>query len=112
MEEHAAIIEWELVGIIVTLILGFGGVMIQTGRFINRLAVVEKRIDDHEEHCDERTTEQKQHNKKVDERLGEGSTKLALLEHGQERIESSQQRIETDMREVRRIVEKRPAGKG
>ena len=84
----------ELIALILTVAGGFVGLSYQIGRRARDVEVLADELRDvrefaheHDRKCDER-------NAKVDARLADGSTKMALL--GQ-----SQERMETDIREIK-----------
>ena len=104
MEQHATIIEWELIAILVTLIGGFVGLAFQIGRKSSDLEAVEKDLQEVKAELKAHDDQCKVDKAAMNARLAEGSTELALLKSGQGRIES-------DVKEVRRILEGRPAEK-
>ena len=89
----------ELIGIIVTLIIGFGGLSYQIGRWTKKtdavqekMAEVEGWIGAHDNKCDHRES-------RTNERLAEGSTKMAILD---ERTKAMQE----DIREIKEAVKR------
>lgn len=66
-------IEVELLALILSVLAGFGGLSYQIGRRSNAIEILAKRLDDHEDGCAERAD-------KVDGRLAEGSTKMAVMD--------------------------------
>lgn len=77
-------IQIELIGVIVTLIAGFGGIFYRLGRREQHMEDIatsardnQARLEAHEEKCDER-------NAKIDTRLAEGSTDMALVKQTSE----------------------------
>ena len=99
-------ISWELVGVIITLIIGFAGVMYTIGRRDSEISALKEGLvslgqglHDHEEECKDRYKEAQSEKKEVNARLAEGSKQLALLNAGQERMEK-------DIAEIKEAVKK------
>lgn len=92
----------ELIGIILTLVIGFGGLSYQIGRWTKKTDSVEDKLGEvegwikaHDSECDERE-------KRIDKRLGEGSTQMALLTQGQETLQDDINEIKSDIKELMR----------
>ena len=76
-------VEWELIGILITLVVGFAGLFFKLGRRDEQITTLQKdltsltgEVKAHDEYCHRRE-------KQTNERLEEGSRKMALLQQGQ-----------------------------
>ena len=83
------VIEWELIGIIVTLMIGFASVFLRIGKREEQITTLQRdmkqatqALKEHEEQCTERE-------KTVNERLEKGSKEMALLHQGQKHIKET-----------------------
>ena len=101
----ALIIEWELIAILITLFGGFGTLAFLLGRKNSDIEHLQKEVKEvkenqeaHEGECKEHRAKQDEANEEVKERLATGSTKLALLNAGQERIEKSLDEIKGSLK--------------
>lgn len=95
------VISGELIGVIVTLIAGFGGLSYMIGRRSKDLEAVAGGLAVHEMKCAKRQKNLRKWQKKNDNRLAEGSTKMALLEERYAHLHE-------DVRAIREAVVKKP----
>ena len=98
-------VDIELIGIILTLIAGFGGLFWRMGGWVQKTEELKKDVEGvtaalvtHEDKCDEREAE-------VNGRFSEGGKSIAVLQSGQERMEKDISEIKTDIKSL--IREKR-----
>ena len=93
-------VDIELIGIIFTLVAGFGGLFWRMGSWMQKTEELKKDVEGvtaalvtHENKCDEREAE-------VNGRFSEGGKEIAVLQAGQERIERDMGEIKTDIKSL------------
>ena len=96
------VVQWELIGVIFTLISGFGTLIYiiakrntELTHLQQGLGTVVKNQSDHNKGCIEQWKEQNEVNTAIKERLAEGSAKFVSIEKGQDRIEDSLKDLKT-----------------
>ena len=115
MEETAAVLHTDLVGVIWTLVGGFLSLIASVATFgywIGRKATVHRtdhenlhtKVDkvatdlkDHNDACNVDREERKEWERGIEERLGDGSTRFALVEQGQKDTKDALARIESKL---------------
>ena len=97
-------IDYELIALIVTVLGGFATLSYQVGKRTGDIDGLTKgleaaitRITSHEEECSERHI-------KIDGRLAEGSSKMAILEERSKATKDDVREIRNDVREIKDII--------